>query len=403
MRIRLTLTILLVALATLVAAASQNVAAAAGTETIAGTVVDGTKGAALPRGLVVTLRGVGQNHQVTTSQTATVGTDGRFSFAGVPADPNATYVVSTEYAGVPYLTAIPKANGQPTAPIQITIYEPTTSDSSIRIDSANWLLGSLDVEKQQALVLATMVVANDGDRVYVGDHRGDPGSAVPGILPRTLRLSLPAGASSFQPELGLDPSNLLPVTGGYVDTAPVLPGQHDLAYTFRIGYAESVAELRGSLPYPTTRLRFLAPDAGLDFRTDLLTDDGTVQVEGHSYRVLGVDNLKANTAVTVDVIGLPAVPTSRLNPDDMRLAGIVLIVLAVLLALYLGLRSRGSHQTDPLVERRALLASLAQLDDRYLAGQLNAEHYQTERARQKRQLIDLIMGGRASADGPGIA
>ncbi|MGH2461757.1 MAG: hypothetical protein ACRDIY_23125, partial [Chloroflexota bacterium] len=250
---------------------------------------------------------------------------------------------------------------------------------------------------------ATLVVANNGDRVYVGDHRGDPGSAVPGILPRTLRLSLPDGASDFQPQIGLDPSKLLPIESGFVDTSPVFPGQHDVAYTFRIGYAEGVAELHATLPYNTAKLRFLGPDAGLEFRTDVLADAGTTKIEGNSYRVLGADNLKADSTVTVDVVGLPAVPTDRLSPQDMQIGGIAIIVLAVVLATFLGFRSRSTRLFDPLAERRALLASIARLDDQYAAGQLGAERYRAERAQQKRQLIDLIVGARASASGPGVA
>jgi hypothetical protein len=388
-----------VALTLLLIFAMVTNATAAGTETIAGKVVDGTAGATLPTGLTVTLQGVGQNHQLTTSQTASVGPDGSFSFANVPADPNITYVVSTEYAGVPYQSALPRASGATTVPVALKIYETTASDAAIRVDSASWLLGALDMGKQQATILALLSVSNDGDRVYVGDRRGDPGSAVPGVLPRTLRISLPRGASDFQPQMGLDPSKLLPVANGFADTAPVLPGKHELAYTYRVGYADGATEISVNLIYPTTKLRFLAPDAGLEFRSDRLGDGGTMQIEGRTYRVLAADNLKADTTVTVDVLGLPAVFSPRLNPQDVQIGGLIVIALGIVLALYLGARSRGPAQGDPLAERRALLAAIAQLDDRYAAGQVNAERYQTERARQKRQLIDLIMGARASHAG----
>ena len=390
-------------LAVVVVIAGAGTTLAAGTETIRGSVVNGTAGAPIPNGLVVTLLGVGQGHQMVVNQTATVGEDGHFSFAGVPADPNVTYVVSTEYAGVPYLSAIPKSTDVGTTPVELKIYETTTSDAAIKIDSANWLLGAVDVEKQQATVLEMLVINNDGDRTYVGDHRGDPGAAVPGVLPRTLRLALPQGAGGFQAEVGLDPSSLLPVANGFVDTAPVLPGQHQIAYTFHIGYAEGVAEVQSDLPYPTTKLRFLAPDAGLGFRSDRLGDGGTVQLEGRTYRVLAADQLPANATVTVDVVGLPAVSTSRLSPEAMQVGGVALIVVALALSIFLGLRSRGIRQTDLLAERRALLASIARLDDQYAAGQLPESRYREERVRQKRQLLDLMFGGRAFTPGSGAA
>lgn len=383
--------------------AATSIAAAAGTETISGTVVNGTAKAPLPSHLVVTLQGTGSSQQSTFSQSTSVSPDGRFTFANVPADPSVSYTVSTEYAGVSYVSAVPKANGQSTVSVELKIYEPTTSDSAIRIDSASWLLGALDAEKQQTTILALLTITNAGDRVYMGDHRGDPGAAVPGILPRTLRLVLPQGASDFQPQMGLDPSKLLPIANGYVDTQPLLPGQHQLAYTYRLGYAEGVAEIRVDLPYPTAKLRFLAPDVGLEFRSDRLGDGGTMPIEGRTYRILAADQLKADTTVTIDVIGLPGVPTNRLDPTTMQITGLVLIGLAIALATFLGLRSRGAGQTDPLAEQRALLTSIAQLDDRFAAGQLSAERYQAERARQKQRLIDLILGSRTSPTGSGAA
>lgn len=381
-----------------------RVTAAAG-ETIVGRVANGTRDALLPSGLSVTLQGVGPSHQVVVKRVARTDASGHFRFDDLPSDSNLTYVVSTEYAGVPYLAAVPKAGDQSTVHTKLTVYEPTTSDASIRLDSANWLLGSVDVEKQQATILAMLVVSNDSDRVYVGDHRGDPGSAMPGVLPRTLRLTLPAGASGFRPQLGLDPSTLLPVANGYVDTAPVLPGRHDVVYTYQIGYADGVAELQSTLPYPTTRLHFLAPDVGLGFRSDHLRDGGTTQLDGHQYRVLTADNLKADTTVTVDVIGLPAVATNRLDPGAMRTSGLVLIALAVIVALVAGLRSGARQPAGPaalLTEQRGLLTALARLDEQYAAGEIGLEHYQAERARQKQRLIDLSVGVR-TASGPGVS
>lgn len=390
------------ALAVTLLLVSFGSARAAETETIVGKVVNGTKGATPPSGLPVTLQGVGQGHALITNQTVIAGPDGQFRFTGIPADPSATYVVTTQYAGVPYLSEVPKAAGSPpSATVELTIYEPTTSDAAIRIESESWLLGSVDVEKQQATILALLTVINDGDRTFVGDHRGDPGAAVPGILPRTLHLSLPRGAAGFQPEMGLDPGRLLPVANGYVATDPIRPGKQDVGYTFQIGYAEGIAELQTDLLYPTTRLRFLAPDVGLEFRSDHLGDGGTVQIQGQTFRVLAADNLPANSTVTIDVVGLPAVGTSRLSPGAMQVGGISLIILGLAAAIYLGVRSRGTRQAQVLAERNALLAALAQLDDEYAAGRLELERYQAERAHQKRQLVDLLLSGRGVATGSG--
>jgi hypothetical protein len=128
------------------------------------------------------------------------------------------------------------------------------------------------------------------------------------------------------------------VAGGYVDTQPVLPGAHQIAYTYRIAYAEGGMEIKKALPYPTQKLRVLVPNVGLDLRTDRLTAAGTVDIAGRPFQVLAADNLQANQNVTLDALGFPISPTARLDPQLMTTVGLAIVGLAVLAALILGLR-----------------------------------------------------------------
>jgi hypothetical protein len=375
--------------------------AASDTMTINGNVVDGTAGASLPSGLVAHLTGVDNTtHAAVVDQSAPVDAAGRFSFPRTSASANAAYAVTVSYGGVAYQQPV-SVNGATAAPVTVTIYETTTSDSAIQLASANWVFEGFDTDNQQVAVLETLTVVNAGDRTFVGDHRGDPGSDAPGVAPRTLRLPLTQGASGFTPQEGLDPSAVLPVAGGFVDTSPILPGSHDVAYTYLLAYADGGAEIRNALPYPTKTLRFFAPNAGLDIRSDHLTTGSTATIQGKPYVIASADNIPANTVVTVDVFGLPSTPSGRLDPTVMRIAGIAVIVLALLVALFFGLRPRRSIELDRLAERETLLLSLARLDNSYAAGQIPADFYRETRAAQKRKLVDLILGERASPDSSG--
>jgi|GEM_PF-4955058 len=375
---------------------------AASTETIDGTVISGTKGAQLPNGLTATLDGVRGNHEFVPEQAAPVATGGRFHFTGLPND--ATYVVSVTIDGAIYTAMVPKPNSQGVATAQLTIYGSTTSDAAIKVTNANWVVGTVDLPNQQITMLETIQVDNTGDQTYVGDHRGDPGSDVPGVLPRTLRIPLPDGASGFQTNQGFEGSSLLPVSGGWVDTTPLTPGSHSYAYTYKIAFASGGAELRKAMPYPIGTLRVLVPNAGLELRSDHLKESGTVDVGSRSYVVLEGTNIPANTVVTVDMLGLPSTPVGRIDPTAMRIAGFVVIGLAVISVLFLGLRPRRPIVAPDVVsQRQVLLRQLAHIDDRYAAGLVDASRYQSERAHVKRQLIDLVMGGRATADGSGVA
>jgi len=311
---------------------------AAGTETIEGSVVAGTKGATLPTGLTATLDGVRGTHEFIPEQTAPVNATGHFKFAGLPDD--GTYVASVTVDGALYSAMVGKPNAQGLATAQVTVYGSTTSDSQIQVTTANWVVGAVDLSNQQITMLETLQIANRGDTTYVGDHRGDPGSDLPGVLPRTLRVPLPDGASGFQPQQGFEGSSLLPVAGGWVDTVPVSPGTHDYAFSYQLAFADGGAEIRKSVPYPIGKLRVLVPNVGLELRSDHLQGTGTVDVGGRSYVVLEGNNLPANTVVTIDMLGLPTSPVGRIDPNAMRDAGFVAIGLALLGALYLGLRPR---------------------------------------------------------------
>ena len=362
-------------------------------DALAGTVVDGTAGAALPTNLIVRLDGIAANGLAIPERTAAVGAGGQFSFGGFAADPSVRYTVATDYEGATYEYVLPRDRSS-LQPVTLKLYEPTASNQSIGIDAATWVVEAIDLDNQQITVLETLLLNNAGDRTFIGDHNGDPGSDAPGVLPRTLRILLPPGASNFVPQIGIDAGTILPVANGVVDTRPILPGQRQIGYSYKIAYSEGGAEIRKAMPYPTKKLRFLGPDAGLDLRSDLLTAAGSVQISNRQFLVLATDNLPANTVATVDIFGLPSSPVGRLDPNLIQVAGLVAIVLAVLIALYFALRPAQSPRSEAAAERENLIAAIASLDDAYADGKLADETYRAERGRQKRQLVDLVVGER---------
>ncbi len=77
------------------------------------------------------------------------------------------------------------------------------------------------------------------------------------------------------------------------------------------------------------------------------------------------------------------------------------IGLAVLFAVFFGLRPKAAARVDRVAERATLVASLAGLDDSFAAGRIDSELYESERAARKRALVDLVLGERAPADQSG--
>lgn len=373
-------------LATSVALAAPSAAA---TMTIGGTVVDGTAGSKLPPDLKVTLDGVDATGQALAERSASVDPSGKFTFDGVPSGGKG-YIVSADYAGVRYRATVDVKGGSP-SPVTVKVYEPTTSDQSLRLASAYWVVAAVDAKDQQITVLENLTVQNAGDRTFIGDHRGDPGSDAPGVLPRTIRLPLPQGASDFTVAAGLDPNAVLPVANGFVDTDPVTPGQHQIVYHYVMAFADGGFEIRKSLPYPADNLIFLAPDSGYNIRSDRLGDGGTTTIGGTKYVVMGANKVPANQDVIVDVLGLPNPPTSRVSPDTLRLVAVAVSVPFLLAALALGIRASQRFRRDIPAERHALLSAIAQLDDRFERGQVDPTRYAAEREKHKQQLALLML------------
>lgn len=379
-------------------AAPMGRALAAENLTVTGTIASGTAGWAAPSNLTVVLTGKGTDQKPLPDQAALVDASGRFTFA--PVAGASSLEVSTVVDGVTYRAPVAlSASGA--APVTLKVYQPTTSNSAIRIDSANWVFAGFDLKNEQIIILETLNFENASDQTFVGDHHGDPGSDLPGILPRTLRLSLPVGASDFSPQAGLEPGTLLPVAGGWVSTAPVLPGPHQVVYTYRIAYAEGGMELRKGMDYPIGTLHVLIPNVGLEIRSDHLNNGGTTDLDGRSYLMLEAKELPANTVVTVQALGVPSTAAGRIDPDLTRYAGIGVVILALLAALILGVTRLQAAPSGADTERLALTRAIAQLDDQFAAGEIKRAEYQAERAARKSELIDLLMGGRIAVDGPG--
>lgn len=359
------------------------------TMAISGTVVDGTAGSKLPSNLKVFLEATDANQRPLPEESTSADPSGKFTFDQAPAGAS-SYVVAAEFSGVRYTAPVELKSGA-ASPVKLNVYEPTTSDAGLKLTNAYWVFASIDAANQQVTVLETLTLLNPGDHTYVGDHRGDPGSTAPGILPRTVRLPLPQGASDFAPASGLDPRAMLPMANGFVDTDPVTPGTHQIVYHYRMAFADGGVEILKSLPYPADHLIFLAPDQGLNLQSDRLGNGGTTQIDGKTYVVLGADNVPANQDVTVDVLGLPNPPTSRLSPETLRLVAIGAILPLLLAALALGIRASTRDRRDVASERHALLAAIARLDDLHQSGQLDQRPYAAERERQKQALALLLL------------
>lgn len=214
---------------------------------VSGVVRNGTAGASTPV-VAVQLIAVLPSGQIGAQSMET--RDGTFRFAA-PADPTVTYLLRTEYAGVPYLDQAPVliAREAPNVERTITVWETTSTRPALRIARTTVFVDGIDGAMGRLQLRREDIVENAGDRVYIG-----------GADRRTLRLPTPEGAIAVDAEQAFDATAELE-QGVVVTTQPLRPGQTTVRTRLLVEYDVRLGEypLRVTAPLPTAAMEVHAP------------------------------------------------------------------------------------------------------------------------------------------------
>ena len=369
------------------AARPQLAAHAAEPGAIDGIVRYATAGAQAPAGLKVVLHVVDDQDRIERRETTTDAA-GRFNFQDLATTPGLRYLPVVEYQGALYFTKPLSLEGQPRQSAEIVVYEATNSDQWVALERANILVqgfgqGRLDLMEMGA-------VANVGDRTYVGA----PSSA--GGPQTSLRFALPPGASNVTPQLGLGQGDLMPSPEGFAVASPIVPGRHQVAFSYSLTYSGDRLDLSRQLVYPTMSLNLYLPDVGIRPESPLLQPQGPAELGGQRYLLFSATNLPRGTPLGLVLAGLPlGGPTLAQQLGPVAL-GLGLAALAAgLLLVYRRRRPTAApvavNGTLPSgeIERTRLLIELAQLDEQYERGELAEGDYRLRREAGARELLAL--------------
>ena len=388
-------------------------AAAATDGVIEGQVRNGTPESAAPAGLSITLH-VLDGDKVERRQATTDG-DGRYRFEGLDTSPGPKYLPVVEYRGATYyprpLSFTDPASAAPLT-ADITVYEPTGSDQWVAFERANLLVQGVEPDRLDLMEMGSL--ANVGDRTYVGAE-ASPGSPRP-----TLRFSVPSGAVNLAPQFGFAPNDFSPDPAGFSIASPVVPGRHQLAFSYSLPVTDGRIRLEKRLDYPTMSFNLYVPDVGLQVDTSLLEPQGPADFGGQKYLVYTAQNLARGAELSIKIGGLPSSAAGDglgAQPAWPLLGVASLVLLAGLAVAYrrrpaaqsniegpgrngrtLDLGPRTSD-TPAELQRTQLLLSLARLDERYERGELPDPQYRREREAGKRQLLTLSQPGSRTAAG----
>jgi hypothetical protein len=382
----------------LLALALAATAHAQGTGVIEGQVVNGTAGGpAIGAGVVVTLHAVQGDVEVVTLETTT-DAEGRFRFEGLNADPSLEYWPEATYLDVPYTGEAPYqfTADQTSLAATVTVYETTTDDGNILLDSVHLIVESFGPVLR---VNEIHVFGNAGDRTYVGTLEGDQHL--------TVFIPMPEEAVGLAFQNDISGTRYVEVEGGLRDTVAVPPGQQGslVLFSYHLMVTSGSASLERSFAYPVGILNVLAAQPGLSLNSEQLQDWGPQSLQGQQYELYAAQALAASAplemafTVTDESTSSEEMPASTSGSQQVSGAsgvgsqkvlvrlGVGLALLALAAALvYAGMARQPAAvaaTASPLAsnpQARRLLADLAALEDAYEAGQVDDAAYQQRRA-----------------------
>jgi hypothetical protein len=377
----------------LCALTTGSVLAAPNDGTVSGQVLNKSNAGASTAGATVILVSFGRKEQAPLGQqTAQADANGHYEFSGLDRDANVVYLTAARFQNVTYPADQPfQLSDQSTQQADITVFDATTADDSIQLESLNLLVMGADKGLVQMMEMGALL--NNGDRTFVTANPQDQ------ALANAVKFALPKGALGVQMQAGFSDQDVIPSIGGIQVTSPILPGRHQFAMSFQVPYTGSDVDVSLQVPYQTGNFSMYLPDSGIKLQGSALSPGGPTQLGGQTYALYSAANLGKATMVAGQLGGLGGAVGLAGNQLALISLGVVLFVIGGGVVLFGG-RLRGqvtSARRQPDVdeqERLELVVRMAALDERYAAGDVGDADYAAERERGKQRLRELTLARR---------
>lgn len=339
-----------------------------------------------------------------TQRRATADAEGVARFEGLPTDSSWAFVATTVHNEIPFESGLLQFEPQQTdLEAALPVYEPGARLEDLRIVRAHWVIGLSDTRTLDVGELYAFV--NGSDRVYTGEMDANGHRVV-------LSFELPEGATNVGVEGDSEGMRFIQLGGRLVDTLPFPPGQRQVLLRYSLPVQDGAVTLGHPIPYPVDNLNLLAPDIGMRIdapdwlrREPLKTASGDylnfvlTNLPAGSRPTARLSNIAAAQMTTTAMTGGGQVidPDARPGLSGLPWVPIVLAALAVVVlgggTVFLMRRQQAQMAALPALreqQKQALIHAIAELDDRFEAGELSETAYQTERRLLKARLITLM-------------
>lgn len=375
-------TALLVIIVILMSLSAPVLAAEPDSGIIEGHIINRTEGGSSVADQEITLKIYLNEAEVDLTATKT-DASGQFVFDSLSTELGYNYLVTLTYQEAEYYgEQLYFDEGETTKSVEVTVYDATTSDDAIKLAMAHTIIhveqGTLHIEEYFLFI-------NETDRTYIGSKEVSADGTK-----ETLRFFLPEEATELQPGYGLMDCCIYDSEGGFIDTMPVLPGNKEVLYSYRVDYKSGAYTFSRNVNYPTAGYALLIDGEGIGVDSNQLTAEEPMDIEGMRFNYFSGSDITSGEVIVAHLSGLPEAN----NPGAIIW---IALVLAVLLGgfgfIYLMRKKRlqPASTEDSLDQRRQkLLVELAQLDDNFGDGKIPEEAYRNLRAVRKAELIELM-------------
>ncbi len=380
-------------------------AAAQETFSIRGTVVNGTAGSELGEELQVLLLVTDADGGLLATGQTSVDPDGLFVLDEIPETEDGTYALRVNFNGVPYERSL--SLEEALDEVLLTVYEATQDASMVRVTRQIMVIAGVDAGNREVAAIEFVQLTNGGDRTLL------PDLANPATL-SFLRFALPPLATDLSVRSNLPGGDIVSIGTGFAITSTVLPGDHNVEFSFRFPYEGNSVSYRQSLPQGADIYQVLLPQGLEQVRVRPLRPAPPANIEGGEFLVWEERGIERGQGIALEFTNLPQPGlASRMWKVvsgevfwQIVIPSVVGAALATLLLLGI-LRSQhrpplpdgqsGGGTDSTMAQREALVREVASLDEEFDNGTLPAEDY----LRQRERLLSRIRGVTGQADDPG--
>ncbi|MBI3362789.1 MAG: hypothetical protein HY023_16940, partial [Chloroflexi bacterium] len=280
---------------------------------------------------------------------------------------------TTDYGGVPYSSDVASFQSDSAKlDVPLKVYEVTTDTSFLRVDRMHIFF---DFSGAGAVVGELFIMSNTGDKTL--------------SLDAGLQFELPPGAKNLSIQNATAGRDYRETPTGFSLTTPILPGggSQQILVSFSLPYDGQLA-FSQKVPFPVATANVLVPGLGVKVSSDQLQPTGVRDVQGTQFQNYTATNLAAGSTLTFNLAGgaggsSPAVIVDRRN----LIVGGAGLTLAVA-GLGWWLFSRRAPSAALPADRDGLIKAIADLDNKFEAGEISEKEYERQRAKLKAKLIE---------------